>query len=193
MLRRMYNKMLALAERPAALPALAVVSFAESSFFPIPPDVMLIPMVLARPKNAWLIAGVCTVASVIGGLFGYAIGFFLLETMGAWIIDLYHLDGKYESFQAMFTKWGIAGVAAAGFTPIPYKIITIASGAAKFSLPLFFIASAASRGARFFLVAATLRFFGEPIRGLLEKYLGWITAAAGALAVGGFAALKLLH
>jgi len=192
MLRKLYNQLISLAERKEALPWLAGVSFAESSFFPVPPDAMLIPMVLAQREKAWLFAGVCTVASVLGGLLGYSIGYFLLETVGAWLIKLYGLAHGYEQYQEQFAKWGLWIILIKGLTPIPYKLVTIASGAAKFSLPVFFVASIITRGARFFLVAALLRVYGAPIRDFIEKNLTWVTSGFVAVIVGGFLLLRFI-
>ncbi len=192
MLRRAYDKLINLAERKEALPALAAVAFAESSFFPIPPDIMLIPMVLANRNRAWLFAGVCTIASVIGGLFGYAIGYFLMQTAGAWLIKVYGLTKGYDVYQEQFAKWGLWIILIKGMTPIPYKLVTIASGAAKFSLPIFVGASIVTRGARFFLVAGLLRIYGAPVRTFIEKNLTWVTTGFLALIVGGVLLLKFL-
>lgn len=192
MLRRLYNRLISLAERKEALPALAAVSFAESSFFPLPPDVMLIPMVLANRQKAWLFAGVCTIASVVGGLLGYAIGYFLLQTVGAWLIKAYGLAHGYQQYQEQFAKWGLWIILIKGLTPIPYKLVTIASGAAKFSLPVFVGASIVTRGARFYLVAGLLRVYGAPIRTFIEKNLTWVTTGFLAVLVGGFLLLKFI-
>lgn len=192
MLRRLYDWTMREAASPHAMKALAGVSFAESSFFPIPPDVMLIPMVLADRAKAWRIALVCTLASVIGGIAGYAIGYFLFTTVGNWIFDVYDLHEKAAQFQQAYNAYGFWFVLVAGFTPIPYKLFTIASGTAAMSLPLFMLASAISRGARFFLVAALLYWFGPPIRAFIERYLGILTFAFMALLIGGFIALRWL-
>ncbi len=193
MLRAVYDRMMRLAASPRANPALAAVAFLESSVFPIPPDVMLVPMVLARPPAAWRIAAIATVASVAGGLAGYAIGLFLYETLGRWIIELYGLVEKAEAFRRAYAEWGLVIVLVAGFTPLPYKVITIASGAAAFDPIVFTIASVVSRGARFFLVAGLLRLFGSAIRSFIEARLGLVTAAFGALLVLGFVALRYLR
>ncbi len=192
MLRRLYDWAMAMAASRQAPYALAGVSFAESSFFPLPPDVMLIPMVVADRKSAWRNALICTIASVIGGLFGYFIGAVLFETVAQPILDFYHLAEKFDSFQTWYAEYGMIIVFLAGFTPIPYKVFTIASGLVGLALPVFIIGSIISRGARFFLVAALLYFFGEPIRDFIEKRLGLATAVFAALLVGGFLALRLL-
>jgi len=190
MFRRIYDWMMRLAGHRRALPALAAISFAESSFFPIPPDVMLIPMVIAQRSRAFLIAGVCTIASVVGGLFGYAIGYFLFETIGAWVISVYNLEGAMQTFRNEFAEYGTWIILIKGLTPIPYKLVTIASGAAHFDLFTFVWASIVTRGLRFFLVAALLWKFGEPIRAFIEKRLELVTWAFLALLIGGFVVVK---
>ena len=193
MLHRLYMRTLALAASPRAPWWLAVVSFAESSFFPIPPDALLVPMVLARPDRAWLFAGVCTVASVLGGALGYAIGYFVFEELMR--LPLAHAlfgPDPLGAFQVWYDRWGLAVILIKGLTPIPYKIVTIASGAAEFSFPIFMLASLVTRGARFFLVAALLRAFGPPVRDFIERRLTLVTSLAAAGIVGGFLALRLL-
>lgn len=192
MLRRLYDRVMALAEGPQAMKWLAATSFAESSFFPVPPDVMIVPMVLARPERAWHIATVCTIASVIGGFFGYAIGYFLFEAIGQPIIDFYGMQAAFEKYQLEFQHWGLWIILIKGLTPIPYKIVTIASGVAHFDLLVFGLASVATRGARFFLVAALLRHFGPPLRTFIERYLTWVTTGFALLIVGGFVAIKYI-
>lgn len=184
--------MLDKAEHPRALWILAALSFAESSFFPIPPDVLLIPMVLAAPTRAWRVALVCSIASVFGGLLGYYIGYALFETIGQPIIDFYHMQEKFLWFQAKYNQWGAWIVSLAGFSPIPYKVFTIASGMTEMSLTTFLVASAVSRSARFFLVAALLWKFGDPIREFIEKRLGLLTLLFFALLFGSFLALKYI-
>lgn len=171
---------------------LAAISFMESSFFPIPPDIMLIPMILARPNRAFLIAGVCTLSSVIGGFFGYAIGFWLLEGLGKPVLEFYGQTKNLVAFQQMFLEYGWWIIIIKGATPIPYKLITIASGAAHFPLAAFAVASVISRGMRFFLVAALLWKFGEPIRVFVEQRLTLVTTVFVVLLVGGFVAAKFL-
>ncbi len=190
MLRRLYDWVMQLAAHPRALWALGAVSFAESSFFPIPPDAMLAPMVLARPREAWKIALVCTIASVVGGFFGYAIGYFLFETLGRSLVSIYGLEPQFVEYQALFNEWGLWIILIKGMTPIPYKIITIASGVAKFDLAVFALASIVTRGARFFLVAALLRVFGPPIRDFIERYLTLVTTALVGFVIAGFVALR---
>jgi membrane protein YqaA with SNARE-associated domain len=192
MLRSLYNRVIALAESPQALWWLGLVSFVESSFFPIPPDALLIPMVLARPNRAWLIATVCTVASVAGGFLGYAIGYYFFATWGQSIIDFYGLEDGFAKFQQQFNDYGLWVILIKGLTPIPYKLVTIASGAAHFDLVVFGLASLLTRGARFFLVAALLRVYGDPIRNFIEERLTLVTTAFVVILVGGFVALRYL-
>jgi membrane protein YqaA with SNARE-associated domain len=191
-LRNLYNWVVSLAEDPRAIYWLAMISFAESSFFPIPPDALLVPMAAIQPQRAYLIAAVCTIASVLGGYFGYAIGYFLYESVGRSIIGFYGLEKAYDNFQAQFAEYGFWIVAIAGFTPIPYKLITIASGAAGYDLIMFGIASLGSRGARFFLEAALLKYFGPPIRAWIEKRLELVTIISMILLIGGFVAVRWL-
>lgn len=188
-MRRFYNWIIGQAEQPRALRLLALVSFLESSIFPVPPDVLLIPMVLANRRAAWAIATTCTLASVIGGLFGYAIGYGFSETLGAWIIHFYGLQNAMNAFQSKFAEYGLWIILIKGLTPIPYKIVTIASGLAHFNLTVFVLASIATRGARFFLLAALLYRFGEPIRNFVEKRLTLVTSLFAACLVGGFLVL----
>ena len=190
MLRRIYEWVLRLGEHRHAPTALFGVSFAESSFFPIPPDVMLIPMILAERLKAWRFALICTIGSVLGGLFGYFIGATLYDVVGQPIVAFYGLEHKMDSFFEQYKLYGAAIVFMAGFTPIPYKVFTIASGVAGLSLPVFVLASLLSRGARFFLVATLLYFFGPTIRAFIERYLGLVTLVGGVLLVGGFVAIK---
>ncbi|MEO9737675.1 MAG: YqaA family protein [Lentilitoribacter sp.] len=192
MLRRLYDWTLSLASGPRAPAALGTVSFVESSFFPIPPDILLIPMVIARKEKAWFLALLCTVTSVLGGLAGYMIGSFLFQQVAEPILGFYGYLDKFESFSEIFNAWGWWFVFIAGLTPFPYKVITIASGAAGLSLPIFLVASIVSRGIRFFVVAALLYFFGPPIRDFIERRLGLMFTLFVVLLVGGFVLIKLL-
>ncbi len=192
MLRNLYDRTVQLANHPSALWVLAIVSFTESSFFPIPPDVMLIPMILANPRKAWLFAGVCTIASVAGGFFGYAIGYFFFETAGKWVIDAYGLQAGFENFQRLYNEWGLWATVIGGLTPVPYKLVTIASGAAQFDLLTFGLASLATRGGRFFMIAALLYVVGDPIRHFVERHLTVLTTAAVALVLAGFVAFAYI-
>jgi len=192
MLRALYDRTMALAETRYALLALAIVSFAESSFFPIPPDVMLIPMILAAPSRAWMIAGVCTVASVSGGAFGYWIGASLFETVGKPIIDFYGKGDYFDEFTTRFNEIGPWAVLFAGITPFPYKVITITSGVTNLDFGVFMASSVVARGLRFFLVAALLWYFGPPIREFIERRFGLMTIIFFVLLIGGFAAVRLM-
>lgn len=192
MLRRLYDWVLELAEHKHAPRALGAVSFAESSFFPIPPDVMLIPMALTKRHKAFFYALICTIGSVLGGLFGYFIGAVLLDTVGQPIIALYNLENKMEDFSTLYNEWGFWIVFLAGFTPIPYKVFTIASGMTGLNLPGFVLASLISRGGRFFLVAGLLYFFGPTIRQFIDRYFGLVCLFGGILLVAGFLLLKYI-
>ena len=187
MLRRLYERTLALAGKRHAVWALAAVAFAESSFFPIPPDLLLIPMVLACRTRAWLLAGICTLASVAGGLFGYAIGYYLFDAFGGPLLALWGNEERLAAFERYRDEWGAWIVAAGGFTPLPYKLITIASGAGRLDIGVFLIASLLARGLRFFIVAALLWQFGPPARAFIERHLG----LAALLALGVLAAAVL--
>ena len=175
LLRRLYDRTLALAAHRHAMAALALVSFAESSVFPIPPDVLVVPMVLARRTDAWRIALVCTVASVAGGLAGYGIGHYVFETVGRPLMEFYGAADDVARFRQVFDEWGWWIVTGGGLTPFPYKVVTISSGAAGLDPLVFTAASAASRGLRFFTVAALVWYFGPPIRGFVEKNLAAVT------------------
>jgi len=186
MLRKLYDKIIALSESRQALPALAAVSFAESSFFPVPPDALLIPMALARPDKARLYALVCTIASVVGGIFGYFIGAFLYDTLGKWLISIYGHGDSVDAFRAAYAEWGSWIILIKGMTPIPYKIVTITSGFAGYNFFMFVLLSIVTRGARFFIEAELLRIYGEPIREFIEKRLTLVTTGFLAAIVGGF-------
>lgn len=191
MLRKMYDWVFALAGSRHATPALAVVSFAESSVFPIPPDVMLAPMILKRPEKAYFYAAVCTVASVLGGILGYAIGYFLTDVGLALLRLLGHGEGLAE-FQHWFERWGLAVILIKGLTPIPYKLVTIAAGLAQFSFPAFLGASIVTRGGRFFLEAWILKRWGPAMLAMVEKRLAlWATIGLVVL-VGAIVVLKVL-
>ena len=193
MLKRVYDWCIDAAHKPYALWILAVVSFAESSFFPVPPDVMLIPMSLAKPQRAWLFAAVCTAASVAGGLLGYAIGALLYDSIGQWLIQLYGLGGKVEAFRASYAEWGAVIILLKGLTPIPYKLVTITSGFAGYNLLLFVLCSIVARGIRFFAAAVLLNRYGEWIRLRIERPLGlWVALGAITLVAGFVIALKLI-
>jgi membrane protein YqaA with SNARE-associated domain len=192
MMTRIYQWLMRLAASERALVWLAVVAFIEASVFPIPPDVMLIPMVLAAPTRWWRIALVATAASVVGGWLGYWIGATLFDTFGRSVIAFYHLEAGFASFQAKFQHYGGWIVLAKGATPIPFKLVTIASGAVHLDPLIFTLSAIGSRAIRFFLVAALLRWFGEPIRHFVEKHLVWVTTAGLVLLIGGFVAIRWL-
>ena len=192
MFRKLYEWVMRLAGSRQAPAALAVISFAESSFFPIPPDVMLGPMVLARREKAFLYAGICTVASVLGGMLGYAIGVYL-EPVGQAILRLFgHPEGQAE-FQKWFDQWGLWVILIKGATPIPYKLVTITSGFANYNIWLFILLSFIARGGRFFIVAILLNRYGTWIRETIERHLGlWVTLGAIVLVLGFVVAVKLI-
>ncbi|MCW2308534.1 YqaA family protein [Rhodobium gokarnense] len=190
MLRRLYDWTLSLAAGPQAPRGLAVVSFVESSVFPIPPDVLLIPMVLAERRKAWWFATICTIASVLGGLLGYLIGAVLFEEVARPILDLYGYADKFDAFSARYNSWGPWIVFIAGVTPFPFKVITIASGATGLNLAVFVLASVVARGLRFFIVAGLLYWLGPPIRAFIERRLGLVFTVFVVLLVGGFVLAK---
>ena len=192
MLRRLYDWTIALAEGPNAPYALAAVSFAESSFFPVPPDVLLVPMALAKPKNAWFYAGICTLFSVLGGILGYAIGALLYDSLGKWVIELYGYGAKMDQFRALYQEWGAWIILIKGLTPIPYKLVTIASGLAGYNFFWFVLLSAITRGVRFFVVAGLLNKFGDPIRGFIERNMALVAGLVVAGVVGGFVVVEFL-
>ncbi|MGD9770016.1 MAG: YqaA family protein [Pseudolabrys sp.] len=188
MLRRLYDWCIGAAGKPHATWLMGFVSFIESSFFPIPPDVMLIPMSLARPDKAYFYALVCTLTSVAGGVLGYFIGAVLYDSVGLWLIQLYGYGDKVESFRAAYAEWGAWIILLKGLTPIPYKIVTIASGFAGYNLLMFILLSIVARGGRFFLLAFLLHRYGPQARVMLEERLGfWVTIGAIVL-VGGIVA-----
>jgi len=192
-LRRLYDWCLAAAHKPHAMWSMSAVAFAESSFFPVPPDFMLIPMALARPERAYVMAIWCTVASVTGGLFGYAIGALLYDSVGSWLIHLYGYADKVEAFRAAYAQWGAWIILLKGLTPIPYKIVTITSGFAGYNIGLFVVFSIISRGTRFFVLAFLLHRYGERARQIVEKQLGlWASALAALVVIGIVAALYLM-
>ena len=192
MLRSLYDWTIRLAEHPHALWALAIVAFVESSFFPIPPDVLMIPMILARPSRAWLIATVALVASVLGGMLGYAIGAFFYESIGQPVLEAMGKGHAMEEFNERFNDFGFWAVLTAGVTPFPYKVITIMSGWTGMPFGTFVATSILARALRFFVVAGLLWGFGEPIRDFIEKRLGLMFILFVLLLMGGFAAVKLL-
>ena len=192
MLQRLYDRIIAIAAGPNALWALIAVAFAESSFFPLPPDILLIPMMLAQPRAAWRLAAYCTLASVAGGLLGYAIGYYGFDLIGRPILEFYHAMGSYDALKAGFDRWGVWIIIIKGMTPIPYKLVTIASGVAHFDLIAFVGASIISRSLRFFLLAALLWWFGPAVRDFIEKRLMLVTSLFAAALVGGFVIIRYL-
>ena len=186
MFKRLYHWTLSLAQSPHAAWALAVIAFAESSFFPIPPDALLVPMSLARPKRALVYAGICTLASVTGGMLGYAIGHLLYDTIGQWLINLYGYGARGDALKTFYGEWGWLFILVKGMTPIPYKLVTIVSGLLDYNFPLFVLLSAMTRGARFFLLAGALNLWGDHLRDLLEKYFGLFLVILLISIIGGF-------
>ncbi len=192
MLRRLYDRLIEIAAGPNAIWALIAVAFAESSFFPIPPDVLLIPMILARPAAAWRLAAICMLTSVAGGLLGYAIGYYGFDLIGRPILEFYHATGRYDALKAGFDQWGVWIIILKGMTPIPYKLVTIASGVAHFDLLAFVGASIVSRSIRFFLLAALLWWFGPAVREFIERRLMLVTTGFAVCLVGGFVVIRYL-
>lgn len=189
-IRRLYDWTMAKAAAPNARLMLFVISFAESSFFPIPPDVMLLPMCLADRSRAFLLAAWCTLGSVLGGAFGYLIGAFLFESLGQWLIEVYGLGDGIESFRSLYVELGIWAVLIGALTPIPYKLITIASGIAGYNFFMFMLLSLLARGFRFGLEAGLVYAFGEPVREFIERRLEIVVSAAVALVIAGFVAVR---
>lgn len=192
MIRKFYNWTLDLAAKKHAVPILAGVSFTESSFFPIPPDALLIPMCLAKREKAFYYAFICTLFSVLGGIAGYAIGYFFFEAIAEPILNFYGKQHYFDQFAEQYNEWGAWIVLGAGVTPFPYKVITIASGVTQLALPLFIIFSVIARSIRFFLVAGLIYMYGAPILRFVDKYLPWVATAGFVLLLGGFAAFKFL-
>lgn len=192
MIRRLYDWMIRMAEQPNALWVLALVCFVESSFFPIPPYVLMIPMVIARPRQAFVIAGIATLSSVAGAMLGYYIGAALLEAVGRPVLAFYGKGADFDAFAATYNHWGFWAILGSAITPIPFKVITIASGATGMNIPTFILACIGARGFRFFVVAALLWQFGAPIRDFIERWLGLVFAAFCVLLVGGFYLVRYL-
>ena len=186
MFKALYDRLIALAESRHAPYALAAVAFAESSIFPIPPDVLLAPMALAQPRRAWSFALICTVASVLGGMLGYAIGALLFDTLGQWLIHLYGYGDRVAALKESYAKWGALIILLKGLTPIPYKLVTIVSGLLGYNFALFVGLSILTRGARFFLVAGALNRWGDTLRGALERHFAVFVAGSVIVVVLGF-------
>lgn len=185
-LRPLYDWTLKQAEKPYAAWLLFAVAMAEASFFPFPPDILLLPMALARRDKAYRLAAVCTLGSVLGGLIGYGIGALAMATIGQWIVATYHLETAFQHFHDQFNQWGVWVILLKGLTPIPFKLVTIASGVAGLNLGLFILASTVTRGFRFFLVSFLVRRFGEPIRTFVERYLTWVALGVLLIIIFGF-------
>ena len=192
MMRRLYHRILALAASPRAPWWLAAIAFAEASFFPVPPDALLIPMILARPRAAFRLAAIATLASVAGGALGYFIGYALFDVLATPLLRLYHLEPAFARFRLAYAQWGLAVILIKGLTPIPYKLVTIASGAARFDFPLFMAASLLTRGARFLTIAALLRHAGPGVRDFIDRRLGLVASLLALGIIAGFAALRFL-
>lgn len=192
MIQRLYDWMMAVSQTKYGMWLVAVVSFAESSFFPIPPDMMLVPMMLGNRARIWVYALVCTIASVAGGVLGYFIGMWLYDSVGMWLVQLYGAADKMEHMRDLYRQWGDWVILIKGFTPFPYKFVTIASGMAGYSLPMFILLSAVTRGARFFLIAWLLWMYGEQAKTFIEKRLTSILLITLAILVVGFVGLKWL-
>jgi membrane protein YqaA with SNARE-associated domain len=192
MLKRAYARLIALAGHPQATWFLAAIAFAEASFFPIPPDALLVAMGLARPRRVWLYALVCTIGSVAGGALGYYIGYAVFDRLALPLIHFYHMERAFQTFQEKFARYGVYLILVKGLTPIPYKLVTIAAGAARFDFWAFMGASLVTRGGRFFLVAAILRIFGEAARHFIERWLTLVTSLVAVGIVGGFLIIVFL-
>jgi membrane protein YqaA with SNARE-associated domain len=192
LIRKLYDWVLQWATTPYALPVLFVVSFVESSFFPIPPDILLIAMVVAAPAGWFRFALVCSIGSVLGGMFGYLIGYQFMEITGNRIVEFYHFQEKWDKIGLLYDKYNAWAVAVAGFSPLPYKVFTLAAGAFEINFLTFVLASAASRAARFFLIAALIYKFGPPFKILIEKYFNTFTIIFMILLVLGFFILKVI-
>ncbi|WP_424362338.1 YqaA family protein [Methylocystis parvus] len=186
-MKKLYDWTMSLASSKHAPFALGAIAFAESSFFPVPPDVILVPMTLAEPKKAWYFAAICTIASVAGGALGYAFGALFYDTIGLWLINLYGYAEKMDALRAFYAQWGALFILVKGFTPIPYKLVTIVSGLLAYNFPLFIALSFITRGARFFLLAAAINHFGDSIRVKLEQHFGLFIGSLGVVVVAGFA------
>ena len=186
MLKRFYDWMMRYAAHPYAEWILGAVAFIESSFFPIPPDPLYLAMLMANKKRTWRLAFLCTISSVLGGILGYAIGYLLFSSLGTWIINLYHLQDSFDRFRISFQEWGFWIIALKGLTPIPYKVVTIASGVIQLNMGTFIVASIIARGFRFFLLAALFWRHGSSIQRFLEKNLTWITLFALILLLAGY-------
>lgn len=189
-IRKMYAWMMRHASAPHAFWFLGAIAFAESSFFPLPPDVMLVPMTLADRRRAFLLAGWCTLTSVLGGIVGYLIGALLWNSVGHWLIQIYGYGNSLDEFRRLYAEWGSWIILVKGLTPIPYKLVTIASGFAGYNFVMFVVLSVISRGARFLVVAGLLYVYGEPVRDFIEKRLEWVTLAMLVVVIAGFVVVR---
>ncbi|MDQ2102468.1 YqaA family protein [Azospirillum isscasi] len=192
MLRPLYNRILQLSARKDAVWWMSAVSFAESSFFPLPPDIMLVPMCLAEPKKLWRYTNICALASLIGGLFGYAVGFYLFESVGRLIIDFYNAQESFHRFQEMFAEFGPWFLILKGITPIPYKLLTITAGFAHLDLTVFILCSIVARFSRFYMIAILLHFYGPQVRDIIEKRLMLVTTILLVIIIGGLLSFKFV-
>ncbi|WP_264655740.1 YqaA family protein [Azospirillum canadense] len=192
MLKPLYNRILQLSARKDAVWWMAGISFAESSFFPLPPDVMLVPMCLSEPKKLWRYTNICALASLIGGLFGYAVGFYLFESIGRLIIDFYNAQDSFQRFQDMFAEFGPWFLILKGVTPIPYKLLTITAGFAHLDLTVFILCSIVARFSRFYMIAILLHFYGPQVRDIIEKRLMLVTTVLLVIVIGGLLSFKFV-
>ncbi len=192
LMQKMYDWTMKISQSNSALATLCAISFIESSFFPIPPDIFLIPLVLSRRTEAFKIALYTTLSSVLGGIFGYGIGWFLYDSIGIKILNFYHYTEQFETFCSYYNQWGAWIVFGAGLTPFPYKIVTIASGVTHLNFVTFIVASVIARGMRFFLVAWLLWKYGAPMKTFIEKNLGWLSILFFVLLIAGFYLLKYI-
>lgn len=190
MLEKTYSMMMRYAHHPRAVWALGFVSFIESSFCPIPPDPLLLAMLINDRAASWRLAFICTVSSVLGGILGYYIGYALYGSLGKWLVETYQMEASFESLQEVFRQYGFWVIALKGLTPIPYKIVTITCGVIKFDLPTFMLASIVARASRFYMLAALMYKFGAPIKIFVEKNLTMVTAVATAVLIAGFVLVK---
>ncbi len=191
-LRRIYDHCLLLMSRPGGIWVLFWVAVVESSVFPIPPDVFLMALAIAVPAKAFIFALVCTVGSVLGGMLGYGLGYFFMDLVGHRIIEIYGMADQFGQVQALYQQYDAWAVGAAGFTPLPYKLFTLTAGAFELNFATFSLASLISRGARFFMVAAFIYYFGPAIRGFIERYFNLLTIVFLVLLIGGFVVFKTL-
>lgn len=192
LIRRLYNWVLGWADRPGGTVALVLLAIAESSFFPVPPDVLLLALSLGKPKKSFRFALWCTLGSVLGGVIGYAIGWGLWSAVDDWVFEYVFSEEKFGEVMEIYNEYGAVFVFGAAFTPIPYKVFTIAAGVAQLNLPIFIAASVVGRGARFFLVAGFVRIFGDKAKEIIDKYFNLVTIGGTVLLIGGLALIKLL-